>query len=680
MNQSDQTLISASEASILLSVTYRAVTKACFEGRLNFDTVTVDGVDQYRIHLSSLTTEAQAKYWIQRHSDTFPPGTDRQSRCTWLMALKLDFEVHKLVYKAVGLHIDPLSWSDEESEKRHAELFKMKTFAKETARERARLVRGYVLARRNAPENQTEAGRDYASLVGVSLSTLAAWHKRVKGLQQKDWDAALVPGWHGGRKKEDIHPEVLNFLQCQYLVASQPTAKSVYQRASRLAADRGWPMPSYRVALARLQGIDRPLRVLQRDGKTALANMFPGIIRDYSTLPLNFSWCSDGRKSDVFVIDDDGVIFRPMIVSWIEQRSRVVLGYHVGKGESIEEVRLSFLNAVQRFNCLPEEAYLDNGSAFTGKQFVGGQTMPKRYKIKKTDIYGILTVTGVRAVIANPYHGQSKSIESQHNTHARATDRRAEFVKAYCGKDTLSRPEGSNPKDHPIPLAQYMAAFSEETEAYNTRAHRGVGMEGKSPMQVYTELQAVSVARTPTKEQMTWCMLVSQSVTLSKKDSSFVINGNVYWHEDLPKLESTGPYTARYDGNDSKVPVQLFDGETCVCDGAELRLAIGARNLAAAKDGIRAKNAQTRAVKDLAKAIKAEQKARRWDVATKPDAPGAGAALVAEAAKVVTPMRPTKNYKPVKPTPSGGVNGNPWLTPEMEATRERKLAAMGGRY
>ena len=644
-------LLSVTDLAFLLNESERTVRYRCtkLEYRAETERSPANGGLQYRIHLSSLRTEAQAKYWIQQYHDTFPHDAPREQRFAWFNALNLDPEgkVFRPVFMACGLHIDPRAWTDEESDKQHGALFHKKTFAKETARSRAQLVRGFVAATHRAPRGQqTEAGRLYAQIAEVSYPTLCRWHKAVSHLELKDWEPALTPGWHGGRQKVEIHPEMWNFIQCQYLVVSQPTAKSVYQRACRLAAERGWPVPSYRIALARIRAIDRPLRVLKREGETALDNLFPGIIRDYSTFALNEEWCSDGRKGDVFCIWPDGHVGRPHVVSWIDARSRVVLGWHGGKSESIEEVRISFRNAVQRFNCLPQSAYLDNGMGYAGKQFTGGQPHRNRFKFKQTEVVGILTLCGVSAKWALPGKAKGKYIESQHNTHARGTDRRAEFTKAYCGKDTLSRPEGSNPKDHPIPIADYMAAFAEETEAYNLRPHRGVGMDGKSPMQVFTELQAVTVARTPTSEQLAWCMLVSQSVMLNKRDASFVINGNVYWDSALPKLPSTGPYIARYDGDDSRVPVHLFDGERFVCK-ADLRVKTGGQNQAAYKDGIRAKNAEKRLVKDLSNAIKDQQKARRWDIDIPPADAGAVDVVTMPAPKVVTPLRPSRNFKPV---------------------------------
>lgn len=572
-------LLSVADVALLLNDPERTIRHRCkeLEYRAETEISPANGGKQYRIHLSSLPQEAQAKYWIGVYHDTFLPTSTREQKWSWLESLQLEFDVHMPVYRAMGLHIEPEAWTVEESEKRHDELFHKKTWAKETVRERAHLLRGVIAAKRRAPEKlKTQAGKDYAALVNKSYATLAAWHKQVKHLQQKDWEPALVPGWKGGRKKVDIHPAVWEHITSRYLVESQPTAKSVYQYACRWAEQKGFDVPSYRIVLARLKGIDRRVHVLKREGETAFNNLFPGIVRDWSSIELFEVLNADGRKGDTFCIWPDGHIGRPVYVAWLDLCSRMYLGAAFDKGENVDLVRKSYRAAVERAGCVPTNAYLDNGAAFASKEFTGGQTKRNRFKVNQSEISGILTLTGVKVTWATPGHGQAKPIESWWNTIARAVDQRAEFVKAYCGKDTVSRPEGSNPKAHPIPIADYIAAFEEEAQAYNLRAHRGVGMNGKSPMQVYTELKDKTILLTPTKEQMAWCMLVAQPVMLSKRDGSFTINGNVYWHEELPKLKGTGPYTARYDGDDSKVPVHILDGETFICS-AELRLAIGAR-------------------------------------------------------------------------------------------------------
>jgi len=659
-------VVTVVEAASLEGVDKSTITRRIGAGKYAATVNSVNGGKGFFVFVANLTTAAQIKYFTGLYHDTVLPTATREQKEAWLDSLNLAQDVHVPVYRALGLHISPDAWTVEESDKRHDELFHKKTFHKETARERAQLLRGFVAARRRAPEKgKTQAGNEYAASVGTSYATLARWYDDVKHLEQKDWEPALVPGWHGGRKKEDIHPAVWENITARYLVKSQPTAKSVYEYACRWAAKKGFEVPSYRIVLARLNAIDRQVRILKREGESALDRTIPGIVRDWSTIDLHEIWNADGRKADVFCIWPDGYVGRPVVVDWLDMRSRMFLGAAFDKGENVDLVRRSFHAAVKRTGCVPSEAYLDNGAAFASKEFTGGQAKRNRFKFKETEITGILTLMGVRPTWATPGRGQVKPVESNHNVFARGVDQRAEFVNAYCGKDTVSRPEGSNPIKHPIPIADYMAAYMEEAEAYNMRPHRGIGMDGKSPMQVYNELRDSTIARKPTKEQMAWCMLVAQQVTLNKRDASFIINGNVYWDEKLPKLTSTGPYTARYDAEDSTVPVQLFDGETCICDRVALRLRTGARDLASAKDGIRAKKQAKRAVKDLAKAHEAERKAASWATEKPPAAPATPALPVI---KVVQPMRAAKDFKPVIPAIEKA-------TPEQIAQYRRNEAA-----
>lgn len=674
-------VVTSVEAALLEGVDKSTITRRIAAGKYSVTVNAVNGGEGFFVAVAGLTTEAQAKYWIGVYHDTFLPTSTREQKLTWLVSLNLDPSgfVFDRVYKEAGLHVSPESWTDEESEKRHDELFHKKTFHKEHARSRSQLLRGFLAAKRRSSEKeQTQAGKDYAESVGLAYSTLDNWHKRVKHLQQKDWEPALVPGWHGGRKKVDIQPEVWSFIQSSYLVTAQPNAKSVYYMACRLAEKKGWSIPSYRIVLARLNTLERPLRVKMREGESAFDAIYPGITRDWSTLELHELWNADGRKADVMCIWPDGYVGRPITLQWLELRSRYPLGVDFGKGENVDLVRTSYRNAVAHAGCIPHEAYLDNGAAFASKEFTGGQTKRNRFKVKETEVTGILTLMGVRTIWATPARGQVKPIESFWNTIAENVDKH--FGAAYCGKDTVSRPEGNNPIKHPIPIADYIAAYTAEIEAYKLRTHRGNGMDGKSPMQVYTETQADTIQRKPTKEQMAWCLLVAESVMLNKKDRSFVINGNVYWDPKLSLLESTGPYTARYDADDSRIPVQLFDGETCVCAGAALRLRTGARNLEAAKDGIRAKKQEKRAIKDREKAIRDQQKAKSWEIDTLPAAPGASNAPMVPAAKVVTPMRPAKNYKPVLPAMLPIEKATPEQMAQFRRNEAANLAAREAKF
>lgn len=673
-------LVSVGEAAALLSVSERAIRKAVSERRFSGFKVVENGKRQHRIHLTSLPEPAQVKYWLKRMGETFRPDTPPDALRQWALSLQLEPGVHRLLLNRAGLNVsepDPLAWSPEESTSRHDAFIRLPTAAQEKARRRAQLLRGFALAKRKAPQGcEGEAEEAFAKAKGVGVSTLRRWFKEVRHLDQQDWEPALVPGWHGGKKRMEVDPVLLAHLKGEYLVKSRPTLRSAWRKTERFAKAKGLAMPSYEVMKARIKELDRTFVILMREGEEAFDQCFPGVIRDWSTMALHEQWCTDGRMPDVGVEFPDGEVRRPVYVGVMDMRSRYWLSCEIGKGENTDTVRKSIVSAVvEAGNCVPQSIYMDNGAAFNSKAISGGQAKRNRFKAKAEEVVGMLVLMGVEVALSNPGRAQSKPIESLWNTPAREVDQCAENAKAYCGRNTVERPEGNDPLKHPIKFERLREQMEEEREAYNNRPHRSLG--GKTPHEVYMALKDQSAARTLTKDQLSWIGLVPQLVKLSKRDRSFTINGNVYWHPELAKLTSQGPYTARYDATDSAIPVQVFDGQTWIC-AAELRLRTGARNMEAAKDVIRAKQQAKRAIKDIKDAHKKEQRALRWDVEKPPAAPGA---VPLPAPKVASLVRPPKNYKPGKVANGDREPGvNPYITPEMEANRARKIAAMGGRF
>lgn len=675
-------VLSPIEVSNLLGVSPRTVKRHCKSGAFKTKTVIDNGGPQYRVHLTSLPEPAQVKYWLQRMGETFRPDTPPDALRQWALSLQLEPGVHQLLLNKAGLNVpgpDPLAWSPEESTSRHEAFIRLPTFAQAEARRKAQLLRGFALAKRKAPTGAEGAAEDaYAKAEGVGLSTLRKWFKEGRNLNQQDWEPALVPGWHGGKLRTEIEPVLKAYIEGLYLVQSKPTLRSAYRKAERFAAERGLAMPSYEVVKARIKELPRLAVLLMREGKTALDQALPGVIRDWSTVELHEVWNSDGRKADVMVRFPDGEVTRPVLMAMIDMKTRYPLGLAMAKGENVALVRQAFANAVTHAGgCLPQRLYLDNGSAYAAKSISGGQAKRNRFKVKDDEIDGILTKLGVQVQWAIPGRGQSKPIESMWNSVANEVDKH--FPDAYCGRNTVERPEGNDPKKRPITSEQYWAAVQEWFTHYIRRPHRGIGMDGeKTPLQAYTELLPHSKARVATASQLELMLLVPQAVKLNKRDRSFVINGNVYWHEALAGMASTGPYEALYDATDARVPVRVYDGEEYIC-AADLRLRTGAQNLESATAVNRAKKRAMRAVKDVRDALKAEQKALLWDKEKPPAAPGAAPL---PAPKVAELVQPSKNYKSGKKVANGYIDTgvNPYITPEMEANRARKIAAMGGRF
>ena len=87
-----------------------------------------------------------------------------------------------------------------------------------------------------------------------SVATLKRWFYRAKGYEAKDRMAALIPGWSGGRIRQEIPTKAWDWFKSYYLTRAQPTVAESYRRTVESAAAQGWgELPSLRTFANRLK-------------------------------------------------------------------------------------------------------------------------------------------------------------------------------------------------------------------------------------------------------------------------------------------------------------------------------------------------------------------------------------------------------------------------------------------
>jgi hypothetical protein len=464
-----------------------------------------------------------------------------------------------------------------------------------------------------------------------------------RNLDPGDWPVALAPGHEGSECNAEISPAAYEWIKAEYFKLSRPEVMHVYRRARRLAPEQGWTLPSYSTVNRRLKGEPYWFRVFMREGEEALRSLYPRQQRDYSMLRLHEIWCCDGRKADVFCRWEDGAIGRPIVIPWMEVRSRTILGHVIARVESADSVRLAFKAAADKCHAIPEFALLDNSRAFASKLLTGGAPNRFRFKVKEEDIPGILTLLGVRVIWALPYSGRSKPIESFFRHLAEAEKR---FDGAYCGNRPETRPEDCNPANA-VPIGQYRSLVRETFEAYHHQPHRGDAMGGRSPHQVYQEELAQCRPRQPTREQLRLCLLPAERVRLDRNTGGVRVMGNRYWSESLTELPRDRDYVVRFNPEDAAEPVAVYDGERFICEAA-MWGRTGFRNREAAQASALGRRQFEKGRREQAAAHRKMSKARTWS--TVPDVPDPLQAEIAEAVlptpKVVTLLRPERNYRP----------------------------------
>ena len=615
---------SPSEAAVLLCITRQAVAKACAKGRLKSHKVTGNGGTQYRIPLEALPEPAQIRYWVAQLKAV--PMTDRRA---YMETQPIpDALVRKVAQvAAVPRRRDdaaPAPWTHEEFEEKTAWFFTMPLNAQAEAFRRAELL--WAFEDMDVPEGEKKSylAEAWAKERGTSRATLYKWLSSVKHLEKHQWAYGLVPerrkGNVPGAPKADIDPGLWDFIKSEWLTQSKPALRHVYRRAVALANARDLDLPAEKTIARRLAALDPHLVTLMREGEKALDDMYPPMRRDYSTLAVHEIWNADGHMFDAHVRWADGSVSRPIVMAWQDVRTRMIVGFAIGKSESAHLVRQALTAGLERTRAIPQRAYLDNGRAFASKEISGGQATRYRFKVRPDEMQGVLTMLNVEVTWAKPYNGRAKPIERFWQT-LTAMAKRTEFVGAYCGNKIDNRPEEHDIKNA-VDVALFERLLHEEIEAYHARTHRGDSMDGRSPRQVYDALMASTVVRQPTASQVRRCALAAQQTKLNRHGEFFILE-NRYGSDACAALPRHVKYMAYYDPNDTALPVELWDGEELLATVPALD-SLGFADRSAAQDHARAKNAHKRGMREQTRAMQAMNKARDRTTPREPQAtPGA---------------------------------------------------------
>lgn len=578
--EANRVLLTTVDAARLTGITERSVNRNAADGKYTEAHKTPEG---WAIPLDALPAEAQALYWHEQ-------------------------------FTTAGLTADLFEGGSTFTPEEREEHWKRYELATEKCQGRARVAFAALMRFNELLRHGSKKMPAYAAVMAefdIVRSTFNEWQKAVKGLDQGDWLAALVPDFSGrtNAKRAEWPGKSWVFFLNDALTPGRPLA-TAYKRAMREAEVQGWgKLPSLASARIDYRNVDDAVKTYVKDGPTALKRLTPTVARDYTAYALHEVWSMDGRRKDLMVCDTKGEygskgrIFRLWFYAVEEVRTRYLVGYSLGPELNADAVRDALVNAFTNTHLTrPQVVQCDNGMEAAAKEITGGAPWRNRGKVKEDEIIGLLPYLGIEVSWATPAHGQAKPIERLFGTLSDMCETRPEFRGAYCGNNPAARPEEWNAsKAAPIELVRKL--LDEEIAAYHRTPHRGHGMEGKSPMAMYTELMNTPgyVRKVISQRQFRRCVLSSIQITI-QKDGVFIIHGARYWSEQTARLPKGQGCYACYNRHDLRQPVHVYRGNKLV---AEEVTQIG-RTPGNCKETAK-KTMKARA--DFTKAVKAQTKA-----------------------------------------------------------------------
>lgn len=336
--------------------------------------------------------------------------------------------------------------------------------------------------------------RDNDRAKSISWTTMWRWETTLR----EEGMAALapVPGGPGG---SEPGPQAWAFFQTLYLTTNKRTIRDCWRQTRAQAARKRWPWPSYAV-IARKVGRDIPhaTKVLHREGRKAHEDQcVPFVQRDYEGLAPNDWWVVDHHQLDIAAIGPNGRPVFPWITLWQDVKSRRPMGVMLHFGPKLDVVLASLRRALLIYG-VPANLLFDNGKEFRARQFTGGRRKKIRYETDPTRVRAALHALPVEVHFAQPFNAKSKPNERTFLTIRR------QFSKqwhGYRGNNPQNRPEGvdqviADYRDNGLipKAADLEAALVDWLEnVYCKNVHRGQGMNGRSPEQVYEgELRQVT--------------------------------------------------------------------------------------------------------------------------------------------------------------------------------------------
>lgn len=454
--------------------------------------------------------------------------------------------------------------------------------------------------------------RDREGAVRLSPRTLQAWWTaynaqdhdgRIAGIE------ALVPRYAGpGRGTRS--PEAIEYFYGLYHTQGGQTVRTCHDATLEQAPERGWSWPtSYAATVRWLKAHDDvALSCLHRDGPATYSQRYMEYIEiDKSVLEPGELYEADHSRCDFWAVHD-GVQLRPWFTNILDCRSRVIVGWHLGVSPHQDAI-LAAMRTAFRERAIPHKFHMDQGRDFTSA-LITGFTKREQRRFRRDlgpdwrDILraqydtlwlGVLGELGVEVIRAIPYQPWSKG--QTERSFGWLHDRFDRSFATYCGKDSASKPEcvdqvrrgytraearamhkryGSEWKARAVlslvdqsdvpTLDQAQKELTGEIALYHNRVHRGEGMDGRTPDEVWAT--ATRLRRAEETELLS--LLQARGVyRVGANGVRFRVGAGVRGYG------AASPALQRYKGRDVLVTLDPDDCSYCVAYTADRKRCLG---------------------------------------------------------------------------------------------------------
>ncbi len=309
-------------------------------------------------------------------------------------------------------------------------------------------------------------------------------------------EAGLIDrrGKHGNHSRK-MTDEMRNVFEYYYLDRTRKsTSLCVFLTGEELARRNGEApgMPSIDTFERHANKIPVPYVKWFREGEEAfLSDCAPYIRRMYDGLEPNDIWVADGHTFDVMIQGKDGKPVRMYLSAFMDVRTRKMMGWVVTDKLCGDATIYALKKGVEKYGA-PKMIYTDNGREYLFQGFSGDAGFRKKAKKRDGEFVPptILENLGIEMITAIPKNARAKGIERAFET---LKETFSKLFDSYTGGNVLEKPDDLKQvlkQPDKLFTIEEFTAFVEAyiTGYYNKQPHRGEGMNGNPPDEVYAEL------------------------------------------------------------------------------------------------------------------------------------------------------------------------------------------------
>lgn len=378
---------------------------------------------------------------------------------------------------------------------------------------------------------------------------------------QKQGVIGLIDRRGGVRNIAEFPDEAKTYLSGLYLNINQPPLSWCIKHLKIKAKDAGWRLPKSDSPFYHfIDSIPQETKDYHRRGERYWREHYvPSVLRDYESFSSGEIYVSDHQQINVALRHTSGKVIFPWLSGWLDMRSRKIVGWHLDIIPSGNTVNISLKRAIESCG-VPKHVVLDNGRDYSSIQFTGGVKKRFRFKINETEFTGIYKLLDIEPHFCIPGNPQSKSIERWFWT------QEMHFQKAfstYRGNNVLNRPEGVDTRikdsKHVMDWDNFLDCLEDYIHDYNqNHQHRGHGMEGRTPNEVWDEHFALNPQRHVSPASLRLLMMKSKK----SKVGRFGVNAFSDYYRSERLMDFGGEVVLyRYDPADlSEIHVYNLDG------------------------------------------------------------------------------------------------------------------------